>query len=130
MPEFSDRPATVAELRALREAAGLGAFSEAGTAVALNNTVYAAWLRDGDELVGMGRLVGDGGCFAQLTDIAVHPRLQKQGFGTQIMAQLMGWAETNLPPDCYISLIADPGAEALYTKYGFQPRNGMARTAR
>jgi GNAT superfamily N-acetyltransferase len=78
----------------------------------------------------MGRLIGDGGCFAQITDIAVHPDHQRQGLGTQVMAALMGWAEANLPKGCYISLIADPGAENLYAKFGFTERYGMARYLR
>ncbi len=130
MPDLSDRPATVAEFRALRDATGLGAFPEGATETALRNSLYAVWLRDdAGTLIGMGRLVGDGGCFAQITDIAVHPSHQRTGLGSQIMQALMDWAGANLPPDCYISLIADPGAEALYAKFGFSPRHGMARSA-
>ncbi len=129
MPDLSDRSATVAEFRALREVTGLGAFSEAATETARKNRLHAVWLRDETNmLVGMGRLIGDGGCFAHVTDIAVHPAHQGKGFGTLIMQDLMSWAEANLPPGCFVSLIADPGAEALYTKFGFSLRQGMART--
>ncbi|MEX0350170.1 MAG: GNAT family N-acetyltransferase [Paracoccaceae bacterium] len=129
MPDFSTLPPNVAEYRALRDASGLGNFSVAATETALVNTLHGVWLREGDELVGMARLIGDGGCFAQMTDVAVHPRFQGRGHGHAIMQRLMAWAQEHLPPDCYISLIADPGAERLYASVGFSPRTGMARIA-
>lgn len=127
----SDHPATVAEYSALRKETGLGAFSEEASAIALNNTVFAVWMRDrGGRLIAMGRLIGDGACFAQVTDIAVHPDHQGKGLGTQVMQTLVRWMDTHLSEGCYVSLIADPGAERLYAKFGFEPRNGMARTVR
>ncbi|MDP5216796.1 GNAT family N-acetyltransferase [Ruegeria sp. 2205SS24-7] len=129
MPEFSTAPPSIAEFRALRDAAGLGSFSIAATEIALANTLHGVWLRERDTLIGMARLIGDGGCFAQVTDVTVHPRFQGRGHGGTIMRRLMTWAHEHLPPDCYISLIADPGAERLYASAGFSPRTGMARTA-
>ncbi|MFK7868512.1 MAG: GNAT family N-acetyltransferase [Roseobacter sp.] len=126
-PEFSEDPATVMEFQALRGAVGLTVFSEAATALSLRNQLYGLWLRCDDDLVGMGRLIGDGGIFAQVTDIAVHPCLQRQGWGDQIVSRLMFWADANLPGDCYISLIAEPGAEKLYARHGFVMRTGMSR---
>lgn len=43
------------------------------------------------------------------------------------MTRLLVWADENLPSGCYISLIADQGAEELYAKRGFDQRTGMAR---
>ena len=128
MPEFSDRPASVAEFRALRTAAGLSDFSENACRIGLGNTLYGAWLREGDQLIGMGRIVGDGGCFALVTDIAVHPKHQGRGLGRRIISHLMGWAEAELPSTCILSLIADPPADKLYQQFGFDYRVGMGRT--
>ncbi len=128
MPEFSDTPASLDEFRSMRAKAGLSPFSIEATRVALENTLYGAWLRKDGALIGMGRLIGDGGMFAHVTDIAVDPAHQRQGHGGRIMANLMAWADTHLPTGCYISLIADPGAEALYQRHGFDFRTGMART--
>lgn len=129
MIKLSDHAASVDEFRALREASGLGAFSVKASTIALANSLHGAWLRDDcGTLIGMGRIIGDGGCFAHVTDIAIKPAFQRQGFGTVIVAELMGWADQNLPKGCYISLIADPGAEKLYEKFGFQMRTGMSRS--
>ena len=117
------------EAHPLRAATGLGAFPEEATRHALSNTLHAVWLRHEGTLIGMARLIGDGACFAQVTDVAVHPDHQGQGHGHTLMTELMRWADTHLP-HAYISLIADPGAERLYAKHGFSSRTGMARPAR
>ena len=118
----------VEEFIALRIACGLSAFAPASAMRGLRHTLHAVTLRDGGRLVGMGRIVGDGGCFAHVTDIAVDPAY-RGGQGARIMGALMAWAEANLPADCLISLIADPGAERLYARFGFEDRHGMSRRA-
>ncbi|MEM9756707.1 MAG: GNAT family N-acetyltransferase [Pseudomonadota bacterium] len=125
----STRAATAEEYTELREVAGMGVAPVATARIGLAGTLHAVWLRDeGGALVAMGRLIGDGGCFAQVTDIAVRPDLQRRGLGTQVMTGLMTWARANLPTGCYVSLIADPGAEHLYAKFGFTSRHGMSIT--
>ena len=126
MPE-PGAPATLEEFQALRRAAGMSTFPDPAVALSLERTLHGAWLRQGEVLIAMGRLTGDGACFVQVNDVAVHPDWQGQGLGTQVMDRLMGWAESNLPKGCYISLIADAGAERLYEKAGFALRTGMAR---
>ena len=76
------------EYLALRKLAGLSAFSEEGAAIGLPNSWFAVCVRDGDRLVGMGRVIGDGGLFFQIVDIAVDPALHRKGVGRAIMAAL------------------------------------------
>jgi len=124
----STRAATVEEYLDLRKAAGLSTPGADAAQKGLQGGLHGVWLRTDDgRLVAMGRLIGDGGCFAQVTDIAVHPDWQRKGLGNEVMTALMAWAQAKLPAACYISLIADPGAERLYEKHGFSRRTGMAR---
>lgn len=67
----------------------------------------------------MGRIIGDGGCFFQVTDIAVDPAHQGRGLGKLIMKELRGWIDTNVPATGYVSLIADGRARELYGGFGF-----------
>ena len=124
-PYFSDRPATADEHMALREISGLGAFPRANTEAGLANTLIGVWLRQDERLVGMARVIGDGGCFALVCDVAIHPDLQRQGWGTRLMGRLMDEARAALPPRVFLTLIADPGAERLYERMGFASRHGM-----
>lgn len=67
---------SVEEYRALRVLAGLSAKTAEAAARGLPNTVFGVSLREGDRLLAMGRIIGDGGCFLQVVDIAVVPDRQ------------------------------------------------------
>ena len=109
----------VADYRRLREAAGLSPKSEAAAERGLANTTYGvSLLRDGN-VVGMGRIVGDGGCFHFVVDIAVDPQLQGRGLGKRIMDALDAWLRANAEPTAHVSLFADGNARHLYARYGF-----------
>ncbi|MDQ1849734.1 GNAT family N-acetyltransferase [Gemmobacter fulvus] len=127
------RTPTVSEYLHLRSRAGLSAFSEAAATKGLAGTIFAVVVEQGGTAIGMGRLVGDGGCFFQVVDIAVDPAHQGRGLGKAIMAALTVFMADKLPPSAYVSLIADVPAQELYKQFGFQetaPRSlGMARRA-
>ncbi|MGZ9586720.1 GNAT family N-acetyltransferase [Paenibacillus marinisediminis] len=109
-----------AEYIALRIAAGLSSKDLSGAKIAMNNSIFAVTLRNQDkQLIGMGRIIGDGGCFYQVVDIAVDPAYQGRGFGKLIMSEIMDYLENNAPKDSYVSLIADIPADQLYKQYGF-----------
>ena len=132
--EVCRRTPSVDEYLRLRAAAGLSPFSGEAAAKGLAGTVFAVVIQHGNVAVGMGRLIGDGGCFFQIVDIAVTPSDQGQGLGKTIMQELMEFVTTRLPASAYVSLIADVPANQLYKKFGFvetAPRSlGMARRAR
>ncbi len=77
----------------------------------------------------MGRVVGDGACFALVTDIAVAPERQDDGLGTEVMTRLVAWCEVRLDPSCHISLICDPRLATFYERHGFSRIQGMERFA-
>lgn len=87
----------------------------------LPGSLYAVCVELEGETIGMGRVIGDGGCFVQIVDIAVDPDHQGQGLGKRIMTALMAWIDTELPNSTYVSLLADVPADQLYAQYGFKP---------
>ncbi|MHA7775501.1 GNAT family N-acetyltransferase [Roseibium sp. M-1] len=117
----------------LRVSSGLSGYGRDAVEIGLKNSLYSVMLFDGSEAIGMGRLIGDGGCFIQVTDIAVLPAYQGQGLGKRIMAALTAHIESAFPSSAYVSLIADVPANALYAQFGFAetaPRSlGMSRRA-
>jgi GNAT superfamily N-acetyltransferase len=117
--------------RHLRVSAGLSDKSESAAATGLAGSLFAVMVRLDDEPVGMGRVIGDGGLFFQVVDIAVLPAHQGQGLGKAIMQAIASWLETHVPASGYVSLIADGQAQQLYARYGFAltaPQSvGMAR---
>jgi GNAT superfamily N-acetyltransferase len=108
-----------AEYCRLRSEAGMSPKTLEAARKGLPNTLYGVSLQRDGEVVGMGRIIGDGGCFYTVVDIAVSPAYQGQGLGKQIMAALDAWLRKNAEPSAYVTLVADGEARHLYAKYGF-----------
>lgn len=102
----------------LREQTGLSSKSLAAAELGLPQSLLMVYLTDGEQIIGMGRLVGDGALHCQVCDIAVLPHYQGQGLGKRIMDALMAQIRL-LPSTCYVNLIADGDAQFLYQQYGF-----------
>lgn len=105
----------------LRAESGLDARTVEAAEAGLPGSWHAVTVFHGDQPIGMGRVVGDGGCCFQLVDICVLPAHQGRGLGKTIMAALMGELERRAPQGAYVSLIADGDAHVLYRKFGFTP---------
>jgi GNAT superfamily N-acetyltransferase len=81
--------------------------------------------------VAMGRLIGDGGWYFHVVDMAVLPDHQRRGLGARVLTWLLDQVSERAPSGAYVSLMADPPGRALYARHGFcDDRNasiGMAR---
>jgi len=122
--KFSDIEISV--YQHLRKACGLSDKSDEAAATGLANSLTTVLCTDGETPIGMGRIIGDGGCFCQVVDICILPKYQGRGLGKQIMEKLVEYIQT-LPDTCYVSLIADGEAHRLYAKYGFKDVQPDAR---
>ncbi|WP_062115606.1 GNAT family N-acetyltransferase [Aureimonas sp. AU40] len=109
------------DYRRLRAVSGLSPKSEEAARRGLPNTLHAVVVRFEGRAVAMGRVVGDGGAFFQIVDMAVEPAHQGRGIGKAIFAALMDWLHENAPDSAYVSLIADGDARHLYAQFGFEP---------
>jgi ribosomal protein S18 acetylase RimI-like enzyme len=119
------------EYAELRVEAGLSPKSLEAAEEGLKNSIFAVALRESSTLIGMGRIIGDGGCFYQIVDIAVKPAYQGRGLGKVIMSELTAYLQEHTHEGAYVSLLADVPADKLYQQFGFQytqPRSvGMYR---
>ena len=116
--------------QALRLGSGLSGKTDEAAARGLPNTLFAVQVLHGEQPVGMGRVIGDGGCFFQVVDIAVLREHQGKGLGKRIMGEILKYIQAHVPASGYVSLIADGQAQDLYAQFGFvhtAPRSvGMA----
>jgi ribosomal protein S18 acetylase RimI-like enzyme len=84
-----------------------------------------------DQTVGMARVIGDGGAYFQIIDMAVAPEHQRQGLGHSMLSFLLARIHAEAPPQAYVSLLADPPGRKLYEHNGFADvtplSRGMAR---
>ncbi|MFI5782429.1 GNAT family N-acetyltransferase [Nocardia sp. NPDC051570] len=118
---FELRPGipAVADYQYLRTACGLSAKSIEAAQLGLPNSWHGITVLHGGVPVGMGRIVGDGGCFFQVVDICVLPEHQGKALGRRIMQALTDELDRRAPSSAYVSLIADGDAHQLYRKFGF-----------
>ncbi len=101
----------------LRKVAGLSRRSREGAEIALPRSLFAVTIYKAELAVGMGRVVGDGGCNFEVVDIAVDPDFQGHGLGRLIMENIMAFLSANAPSDAYVSMLADQ--PAFYEKFGW-----------
>ncbi|GGG25889.1 N-acetyltransferase [Lysinibacillus alkalisoli] len=112
---------SVEEYIRLRKLAGMGERDANYVQQGLDNSYFSVTLRnENNELIGMGRVIGDGGTAYFVVDIAVHPDEQGNGLGKIIMKEIKQYLDTNINKKAFVSLIADKPAHHLYEKFGFE----------
>lgn len=104
----------------LRISAGLSPKSVAAAAAGLPNTIFGVIVKKGGRVIGMGRVIGDGGLFFQVVDIAIDPGHQGRGLGKAVVGALVTHLKQTAPTGAYVSLMADGEAQRLYAQYGFR----------
>ena len=81
--------------------------------------------------VGMGRVLGDGGWYFHIIDMAVLPEHQRRGLGDRILTALLDDIARRAPAGAWVNLLADEPGRRLYARHGFvetAPRSiGMGR---
>lgn len=82
-------------------------------------TLFAA-LKDKGNEVACGLGVMENGFFG-LFDLVTHPARRNQGYGTKLVAHMLGWARENGASHAYLQVVAaNTPARQLYTKLGYQ----------
>lgn len=78
----------VEEYRALRKEAGLSQITEEAAAKGLPNSLFTVTLRLGQELIGMGRVSGDGGVFFWLRILQSSLPIRGRAMGVSLWKRL------------------------------------------
>ncbi len=73
----------------------------------------------GQDIVGFGRVTGDGVVNFHLDDVIVSEAARGQGIGQRIVEALMAWIDEVADPHAMISLTASAGMEPFYERFGF-----------
>ncbi len=108
------------EYLALREVAGLTATTAEATELGLKGSWFGVTARKAGEAVGMGRLVGDGGLYFLLCDLAVHPDHRGQGLGKRILTALMEHLEQNALTSAFAIAVTNENGAQHYLEFGFE----------
>jgi len=115
----------------LRLRSGMGNKDLKRSQIALKNSLFTVSLYDKEKLIGLVRVVGDGGITYVVSGIMVDKEYQRKGYAEQIMKAIDNFFEVNTYYDSYICLIANHPADLLYHKHQFEylaeNRCGMLR---
>jgi len=113
-------PPSAEEFVALRAVAGLRERKIASAKKGIANSLFWITLRKQGNLIGMGRVVGDGGTVVQITDIAITPEEQRKGYGTFIFNEIQEFILREIPDDAFVCLFAEKAICPFYEAKGFK----------
>ena len=116
------RPASAEEYMEMRRWAGWSYIEKDVVATGLKNSLFSLCVQKGEEVVGHGRIIGDGAFTLYIQDVIVKPAHQGSGIGTIIMDEIMNHIEEEYPEGTMVCLLAAVGTEGFYTKFGFIER--------
>lgn len=104
----------------LRVQAGMSPRGKEAAVIGLPNSLFSITVYEGQRLIGMARVVGDGGINFLIVDVAVHPDFQGKGIGKKMMGDTMQYLDKHALPGSLVQLSADPPADKLYQQFGFE----------
>lgn len=118
-----NRIPTVEEYNFLRSEAGLTTKDPGAAAISLKNSLCSICVYSDEELVAMGRVIGDNGVYFVVVDLAVLPKAQGRGLGKAIMKELMDYIHKHAKKGSFISLFSNKGLAKFYKQFGFEERD-------
>jgi ribosomal protein S18 acetylase RimI-like enzyme len=113
---------TPEEYNRLRSAVGWGTYDPTLVKAALPHSLLCVCAVCGEQVVGMARVIGDGGLVYYIQDVIVLPAYQRQGFGARLMDAVMVYLGANVSSNSVIGLMAARDREPFYERYGFITR--------
>ena len=124
MIEYNEIKPFTEDYIALRKKVGFFDLTMDQAHKSLNNALKVFCAYDGERLVGMGRLIGDGALICYIQDVMVDPEYQGLGVGRVIVKMLIDSAKEMVAPgtQMYLGLMSVKGTEAFYEKQGFVRR--------
>jgi GNAT superfamily N-acetyltransferase len=113
---------TTEDYNQLRQSVGWGIYKRDVIEQALPNSLYCVCAVMDGEIIGMARIIGDGGLAYYIQDVILKPDYQLQGIGTQLMNKIMEYIRVHANNNSVIGLMAAKDKEPFYTRYGFTVR--------
>lgn len=115
---------TIEEYIHLRTASGLTPKNAEQAGAAINGSwygIYAAEESSPKKPVAMGRIIGDGGWYFLIADMATLPEHQRRGLADAIVKRLIARIKSHAAKGlAYVTLSADAPGRRLYEKNGFE----------
>jgi ribosomal protein S18 acetylase RimI-like enzyme len=119
---LEERAPTADEYRKLRADAGWDEVNTRAVSTGLRNSLYAACALSDGQVVGCGRVVGDGGLYFYVQDVIVAADHRGRGIGKRIMGSILEYLDFRAEQNAFVGLMATDGAAGFYERFGFKRR--------
>ena len=119
---IEQRKIRVFEYQALRKTTGWSNLEDEAVKVALENDLFSVCIFDQEQIIGIGRVIGDGAIYYYIQDVIVHPNYQNKGIGKIIMESIETYLFQFAKNNAFIGLMAAEGVKEFYKKFGYQER--------
>ncbi|MEX0289047.1 MAG: GNAT family N-acetyltransferase [Flavobacteriaceae bacterium] len=116
------RKPTISEYQSLRASTGWGSIEDASVGKALKKDLFSVCIVHQKEVVGMGRVIGDGAIYFYIQDVIVLPEHKGKGMGSLIMEQIERFLLENAKANAFIGLMAATGVKDFYKRFGYLER--------
>lgn len=111
-----------ADYNRLRRDAGWPEMDPETAGECLPRSLYVVCAFRDNDLVGTGRVVGDGGLCFYIQDVIVLKSHQGLGIGAGLMDRIMAYITGRAVENSYLGLMSAVGKEDFYVRYGFTRR--------
>lgn len=125
MIELIENDISVEEYLYLRAKVGWRVLHETQAQHAIDRSLYfVKAVNEKKEVIGMGRIVGDGAVICYIQDLVVIPEAQGEGIGSMIIEHLIQYADSLREEDTtmMLCLMCAKGREPFYISHGFTAR--------
>lgn len=117
-----ERMPTAQEFNNLRQAVGWRIHALEVVEKGLSGSLYGVCAYIDAQIVGMARIIGDGGLVFYIQDVIVKPEFQGQGIGRAMMDMIMEYIRLHASQNSVVGLMSAVGKEQFYEHYGFTRR--------
>lgn len=111
---------SAAEYLQIRYDCGFGKVSLMESEKSLNNSLFTVSFYHSKELIGFGRIIGDGILYFYIADVLVHPKKRGAGVGNRIIKELLSYLKNKATKSSTIAVISFRNKESFYIKHGFE----------
>jgi len=122
MIRVEERRLVLQEYQYLRGTTGWCMIDDDTVRKGLTSDLFSVCAFYDNQLVGMGRVVGDGAIYFYVQDIVVVPEYQGKGIGKRIMNAVEAYLKKHAKPNTFVGLMAAEGMQGFYTRFGYLER--------
>lgn len=94
-------------------------------ASSIKHSLFGVVIEYEGNVVGMGRVIGDGYIYFYIQDIAITPDHQQMGLGGLIITSILDFLRENAPEKAFVGLFSSQNNVGFYNQFGINVHDEM-----